>query len=283
MTNRRGLTLIELLIAMVVAAIIGTSLVALLVSQSKFSERLTAERDARTAARTPVAILGSELRMVDPDWGIESATTELVVLRIPYALGVFCGTSGSNYIVQLLPTDATLFSAPGHAGYAIRGTGGLFTSYASTTIASTNTTSTCTGATPPVDLLQGASLVSLAEPATPPVTPIPGTPMILYRRIEYSYGAAAATGHRSLFRRVLGVDNTPQEIGGPYTDATAARFSFFLRDTPTVATTTVPADLRTIVGLNVGLPGRAERNPRMAAQTVSSNLSTAFYFTNRRF
>lgn len=283
MTNRRGMTLVELLIAMVVAAIIGTSLVALLVSQSQFSERLTAERDARTAARTPVALLGAELRMVDPEWGIESATTNLVVLRIPYALGVFCGTSGSNYIVQLLPTDATLFSAPGHAGYAIRGTGGAYTWYGVTTLAASNATSACTSAVPPIDLLQGASLISLAQPATPPVVPIPGTPVSRYRRIEYSYGTSATTGHRSLFRRVLGVENTPQEIGGPYTDAAAASFSFFLRAAPTVATTTVPADLSTIVGLNVGLPGRAERNPRMASQTVSSNLSTAFYFTNRRF
>lgn len=283
MTTRRGMTLVELLIAMVVAAIIGTSLVALLISQSRFSERLTAERDARTAARTPVALLGAELRMVDPEWGIESATTELVVLRIPYALGVYCGSSGSNYIVQLLPTDATLFSAPGHAGYAIRGTGGLFTWYAEATLAGSNATSACTNAVPAVDLLQGASLVSLAQPATPPTEPIPGTPVILARRIEYSYGASATTGHRSLFRRVLGVDATPQEIGGPYTDATRASFSFFLRAAPTVATATTPADLTTIVGLNVGLPGRAERNPQMATQTVSSNLSTAFYFTNRRF
>ena len=283
MTNRRGMTLVELLIAMVVAAVIGASLVALLVSQSKFSERLTAERDARTAARTPVALLGAELRMVDPEWGIESATTDLVVLRIPYALGVYCGASGSNYIVQLLPTDVTLFSAPGHAGYAIRGTGGVFTWYQVATLAASNATSTCTNAVPPIDLLQGASLVSLAQPATPPTAPIPGTAIVLYRRIQYSYGNSATTGLRSLFRQVLGADAQPAEIGGPYTDATQARFSFFLRAAPTVATTTVPGDLTTIVGLNVGLPGRAERNPRMAAQTVSSNLSTAFYFTNRRF
>ena len=51
MTNRRGLSLVELLVAMTVAGIVGASLIALLMSQGRWSERTTAERDSRAAAR----------------------------------------------------------------------------------------------------------------------------------------------------------------------------------------------------------------------------------------
>lgn len=282
MTDRRGLSLVELLIAMTVAAIIGASLVAMLVSQSKFSERITAERDARTAARTPVAILGAELRMVDPEWGVEAATTNAVTLRVPYAMGVFCGVSGGSYHVQLLPTDPALYAQPGHSGFAVRGAGGQFAWFASTTLGA-GTLSVCTNAVPTIETLTGSSMITVPDPGGTP--PVPGTPVALARRIEYSYGVSAINGHRALFRRVLDVPgaNPAEEIGGPYTDATRARFTFFNRAAPTAATATVPSPLSDMVGLNVGLTGRAEVNPRMASTTVSSDLTTAFYFTNRRF
>jgi prepilin-type N-terminal cleavage/methylation domain-containing protein len=282
MNNRRGLTLVELLIAMVVAAVIGTSLVALLLRQSQFSERLTAERDARAAGRSPVAILGAELRMVDPEWGIESATTAAVVLRIPYAMGVFCGVSGGNYHIQLLPTDPTLYAQPGHSGFAVRQASGAFAWVASTTRGS-GTASVCTSAVPAIETLTGSSVVTVPDPGG--TAPDPGTPIMLARRIEYSYANSATTGLRSLFRRVLDISgsNPAEEIGGPYTTAAAAVFGFYLRATPTTLTASAPGTLSDMVGLNVGLPGRAERNPRMATQTVQADLSTAFYFTNRRF
>lgn len=284
MTNRRGLSLVELLIAMVVAGIIGASLVALLMSQGRWSERVTAERDSRTAARGPVAVLSAELRMVDGFWGVEAASNNAVTLRIPYALGVYCGQSGSDYIVQLLPTDAALAAEPGHSGYAMRINGGAYVWYGVQTKAASNLTSACTGATPAVELLPGATLVALAKPASPPATVDPGTPVMLARRIRYSYANSATTGLRMLYREVLdagGGQVVAEEIGGPFTEASVARFTFFTRAAPTVATATVPSPLTTMAGIQVGLPGRAERNARMATGTISSNLSTAFYFTNR--
>jgi len=284
MTNRRGLSLVELLIAMTVAGIVGASLIALLLSQGRWSERTTAERDSRAAARGPASILAAELRMVDPSWGVEAATTQSVTIRIPYAMGLMCAPSGSTYIVQLLPNDAALMDQPGHSGYAIRNNGGLYTWYQVTGKAASTATTSCTGATPAVEILPGTTLLALTMPGSPPTTPDPGMPVMLARRIRYSYANSGTTGLRMLYREVLdaGGDNSAtEEIGGPFTDASAARFTFFTRSSPTVAVATVPSPLTDILGLQVGLPGRAERNPRMATGTVSADLSTAFFFTNR--
>jgi prepilin-type N-terminal cleavage/methylation domain-containing protein len=284
MTNRRGLSLVELLIAMTVAGIVGASLVALLLSQGRWSERATAERDSRAAARGPVSILAAELRMVDPSWGVEAATNQSVTIRIPYAMGIMCAPSGSNYIVQLLPNDAALMAQPGHSGYAIRNNGGLYTWYQESGKAASSAATSCTGTTPAVEILPGTTLVALAMPSSPPATPDPGMPVMLARRIRYSYANSGTTGLRMLYREVLdagGTDAAAEEIGGPFTEASAARFTFFTRTSPTTAVATVPSPLSDILGLQVGLPGRAERNPRMATGTVSADLSTAFFFTNR--
>lgn len=281
MSTRRGVSLVELLIAMLVAAIIGASLISLLVGQSKFSERLTAERDARSAARSAQAILTSDLRMVDPDWGVEAASTTLLRIRVPYALGVFCGVNGTNYIVQVLPVDPAQFDEAGHAGYAIRGVGGVFTPYTVAGRSVVGSSTACTGATPAIEVVPGATIVQLPQPATPPAEPVAGTPVVLYRRIEYSYGTSTVHGQRALFRTVLvGDGNVAVEVGGPFLGTAA--FAFFTRAAPETATGTAPVPITNLVGIQVGMPGRSERNPRLATQTVSTDLTTSIYFTNRR-
>jgi prepilin-type N-terminal cleavage/methylation domain-containing protein len=281
MTTRRGVSLIELLIAMLVAAIIGASLISLLVGQSKFSERLTAERDARGAARSAQAIMAADLRMVDPDWGVESATTTLLRVRVPYALGIFCGVNGSNYLVQVLPVDPAQFDEAGHAGYAFRGAGGVYTPYTVAGRTVVGSTSACTGASPAITVVPNAIIVQLPQPATPPAVPFPGTPVMLYRRIEYTYGTSTVHGQRALFRTILAGDgNATVEIGGPF--LATATFGFFARATPETMSGTAPVPITNLVGIQVGMPGRPERNPRLANQTVSTDLTTSIYFTNRR-
>jgi prepilin-type N-terminal cleavage/methylation domain-containing protein len=284
MNTRRGMSLIELLVAMTVAGIVGASLIALLLSQGRWSERVTAERDSRASARGALSVLSAELRMVDPDWGVEAATTASLTLRIPYAMGLYCGTTGGNYVIQLLPTDPALYAEPGHSGFAVRDAGGSYTWYASTTRAASNATSTCTGAVPAITILPNTTLITVPVPGSPTSAPQPGMPVLLARRIRYSYANSGTTGLRSLFREVLdagGDQTTAEEIGGPFLNTGAAVFNFFTRASPNVATGTVPSPLGNMAGVQVGLPGRAERNPRMTTGTVSSDLTTAFYFTNR--
>jgi len=75
-TLRRGFTLIEILVAMVIVAIIGAAFTKLLASQSRYFDQQTNIRKARSVARNSMNILLSDLRMVQDRGGIESAAAD---------------------------------------------------------------------------------------------------------------------------------------------------------------------------------------------------------------
>ena len=59
MTGRRGFSLVELLIAVVIAAVIGAALIRLVVSQSRFYGNQDAIRQARTTSRLALNVIMS--------------------------------------------------------------------------------------------------------------------------------------------------------------------------------------------------------------------------------
>ena len=69
MSTRRGFTLAELLVGMVVLGIIGAALSRLLLSQSRFYDLQTQLRRARFVSRTAINAALSDLRMVEATGG----------------------------------------------------------------------------------------------------------------------------------------------------------------------------------------------------------------------
>jgi len=67
---RRGFTLVELLISLIVTAIIGTALVRMVVSQARFMDQQEAWREARSVSRGGVNRLFSDLRAVEAGGGM---------------------------------------------------------------------------------------------------------------------------------------------------------------------------------------------------------------------
>src|SRR6267378_2397533 len=81
MSGRRGFTLVELLVGMVILGIIGAALTGLFVSQSRFYDQQAQLRRARFVSRTAINAALSDLRMVEATGGIVSATaTNVTVL-----------------------------------------------------------------------------------------------------------------------------------------------------------------------------------------------------------
>ncbi len=70
--TRRGFTLVELLIAMVVTALLGVALTTLLISDSRFVSRQQAMLQARMAARASMNVMTVELQLVS-DSGLIAA------------------------------------------------------------------------------------------------------------------------------------------------------------------------------------------------------------------
>lgn len=286
-TSRRGMTIVELLIAMVVASIVGAALISLMIGQGRMTERAEAQRAAIRVSRSALNALMADLRMVDPLWGVESADPASITARIPYALGITCSSTASLQIILLLPVDSIALELPGYSGYATRGGTGVYTPVAGGTLAEETVSGTCTGSP--------SNAFAIAAPSTAPnqktrqiaittVGAIPvavGTPVMLYRRTRYYFepsGQAGLSGRNALWRDWLDDDNDPVELAAPFHDSAAFRFfEFGVTDPVAIA----PADLTAIVGLELFLPGESDLIPRTRTSPAQADLTSQVFFVNR--
>lgn len=94
----RGFTLVEVLITVVVASILGGALMSLVIGQQRFYARSDNEVLAQQNIRAAVDLMAAELRMAAPG-DIMLAATDSVTIRFDLLRGVVCaGGSGSTNI-----------------------------------------------------------------------------------------------------------------------------------------------------------------------------------------
>ena len=117
---RRGFTLVELLLSLLVTAIVGAALVRMVLSQARFMDQQEAWRQARSVARGGVNRLISDLRVVEVSGGMFAAAAggQDFTVRVPYAFGIVCLSTGTVTTVSLLPVDATMYNEAGFSGFA---------------------------------------------------------------------------------------------------------------------------------------------------------------------
>ena len=89
---RRGSTLIELLMGLIIVSIVGGGLVKLMTSQGRFLNQQEAWRTSRGVSRSSLNRLYSDIRNVEATNGVEAAANggKDFTLRVPYAFGVMC-------------------------------------------------------------------------------------------------------------------------------------------------------------------------------------------------
>ena len=90
MNRRAGVTLVELMVGMVMSAFLGTMMVNLLLTSTRFNDRVEAGREARGTARTPLNLITTELRMVNAETGVLSADSVTITVRVPFMMGLAC-------------------------------------------------------------------------------------------------------------------------------------------------------------------------------------------------
>lgn len=242
--TRRGLTLVELLITLLVFGLLGTALARLMISNSRFVSRQETLLEARQTARAAMNVMLPELRMVG-DGGLAAAAPDSITLRVPYAFGVLC----PNEYAVLAPADSVQFAGavPGGIAYQTTGTGYTFDP-AITMAGTTAQTAPCTSDS--IRVVPGGQRITLTAPVG-----WSGQVFYLYQVVTYRFATSAALpGRRALWRRAGGVD---EELLAPFD--TAARFRFLVgpRLTPQDA---VPNPLSTVRGVELRLVG-ASLNP----------------------
>jgi hypothetical protein len=270
---RRGLTLVELIVTMVMVVIIGTAFTRLMIHQSRFFDAQNTSRQARNVSRGALNVMMSELRMVAVPNGVLAASIDSVVVRVPFAFGVLCGSSAVASTVSLAPMDSVAYAEGGVTGYAWRDSTGNYTFQPAGFTLAPGLTTDCA---PAITTLPRGRIVTV----TPIIHPsaLPGTPVFLYRRIGFKFAPSTALpGRRALWRFNYGA-NTSEELVSPF-DA-SARFRFFVNGSAT-SQVNPPALIADLRGLELRLAGASDRASVGTGYPTTAELQTAVFFMNR--
>jgi prepilin-type N-terminal cleavage/methylation domain-containing protein len=264
--NRRGVTLVELMITLLVFGILGTALARLMISNSRYVSRQDTLLEARQTARAAMNVMLPELRMV-ADGGLVAAAPDSVTARVPYAFGVFC----QNEYAVLAPPDSTVYATAVPAGIAYQLSNGLYGFDATVSVVGT-TTNTADCDADSIRAISGGQRITLSVPNLAPA----GRIFFLYQTVTYKFGASVAfPGRRALWRRAAGA--AAEELLSPFD--TAARFRFLVgsRLTPQTA---VPSPLSNVRGLELRLVGASVRPAQGAAEPTRFSLQPRVRFGN---
>ena len=295
---RRGVTLVELLLSLIVTAIVGAALVRMVLSQARFMDQQEAWRGARAVARGGVNRLVSDLRMVEATGGLYQAQPggQDFRVNVPYAFGILCTVGANTATVSLLPVDSAMYNAPGKSGFAIRADDGTYTYYTSSVLSTPPPAGVATDCGAPalpnlpittMPTLNGSPagqvVVVTATAANFAPTPKVGQIMFLYRRIRYQFkNSTMLPGRTGLFRTVVDAPGAPEEeLAAPF--AGTARVNFYVLNSA-ASSATAPnnaAERADIRGLELVLDGMSERTPGGSNAPKTANVKTSVFFENR--
>ncbi len=278
MNARRGFTLVELLVAMVITSIVGVAVTKLFLSQARFYDLQSQMRRARFVSRTAVNAALSDLRMVEPTGGVVSVSPTTVTLRVPYAVGIVCANGATQTTLSLWPVDSTLYATAGFSGYAWRDTLGAYTYLEAGTSVVADNAAVCTAAN--VTVLANGRVVAVkpALPASLPAAVAVGTPVFLFQRLTYAFLASTAMpGRTGLWRTVVGTAQT-DELVAPFDSS--AKFRFFVVGADT-AQSAAPSPLSNLRGLELDFNAQSDRAAEGTAALRQASAVTAVFFNNQ--
>jgi prepilin-type N-terminal cleavage/methylation domain-containing protein len=281
-SSRRGFTLVEMLISIVVLAVVGAALVQMVMSQGRFMDHQEAWRSSRAVARGSLNRLFAELRNVEGVGGVEAAAaggTDFT-LRVPYAYGIMCATNGTSTTLSLLPVDSAIYGAPGFSGFAWRDANGVYQYVTAGVSLAGAAAAPCTAANittlPSINGSPAGTTVTVGGTVNP-VPPV-GTIFFLFRRVRYEFKASTLVPGRVGLWRTLVTPGTTEELTAPL--ANTARVRFY-EDYGTTAQAAVPGTLASIRGLEFQLDGQSDQTPRGSAAPMTTTLNTSIFFNNR--
>lgn len=276
---RRGVTLIELLVGIVLFAIVGTLFTRLLTVQGRFYDRQSMGNAARNVSRASLNRVISDFRMIEATGGVVAATPTSLTIRIPFAIGVMCANALGVTQVSLLPVDSTTYANAGFYGYAWRNfTTGVYSYVENPATEGTGDPAVCTGVS--ITTVPNGKVVQLT-PVLPGGAGL-GTPVFLYSKVRYEFKASTAVpGKLGLFRTTIAPNATEatEELVAPF--AATAGWKFFTATSGSVAQDAPPAALSDIRGLELHLDGISETTAATRSSPESAPFTTAVFFKNR--
>jgi len=289
---RKGFTLNEVLISLVILSVIGAAFTRILTYQTRYLAHETSLRSARSVARTANNILLSDLRAVQDSGGVDSvgAGGQFIRILVPYRFGLVCGTNAFVTTVSMLPVDSATIALSVYKGFAWRDslTGRyhyIMPANPTTSdipVAST-TPATCTGSGTGEAQIRTVSTTgrtgsTLDLNSTVASGATVAAPVFFFQKVSYSFKASGVyTNAYGLYRNVEG--GADEELVAPF-DSTAARFRFYQAgdDTSRVS----PPAVSDIRGIELVLAALSPVKSSSIASKPMQKVVTSVFFKNVR-
>ncbi len=284
---RSGFSLVELLVAFTLVAILGASFTRIMVSQGRFSDQQNALRTARTVSRQGMNIFVTEARMVQDSTGVDSVASDGKLMRfiVAYRYGLNCGVSGANNVVSMLPVDSAMVAQAVFGGWAYRNNAGAYALVPTvgTAPATSADAAQCTGSAAGQAQIRTLTLGSRAgdvldvSPTVAAPTAAQGNAVFFYQRVTYAFKASTAfPGWNGLYRAVVG--GSDEELVAPFD--TSARFKFWTSGAATSVSVAPAKEL--IRGVDVVFVGRSSYTPIGKTAPSKTTVVASVFFKNVR-
>lgn len=98
--SRAGMTLVECLLALLLASLVSAAVVSVLATQNRLLRSLTASAADAEAVRVTAGVLREELRWIDPSLDVRSIGGDSVVLRVFRGGGRVCALVGDEITID---------------------------------------------------------------------------------------------------------------------------------------------------------------------------------------
>jgi prepilin-type N-terminal cleavage/methylation domain-containing protein len=278
--TRRGFSLVEIITALVILSILGVAMTKVMLSQTRGYQYENGGRRSRTAARSAMNILITDLRMTQDNGGITAvdATNHLSVdARVP---------AGTSLIMALAPVDSFQYASMKFGGYGVRdATTGIYSYVAGGSISAADV-SNCHGS-PKIyadTVTMGGRQGKVVQvTGTVPAGTVAGSMAMIWQSVRYQFAASTAYPGRKGLYRIITSASPPDtsELIAPF--SSSARFKYYTTMNPKdTAKATAPADLNTIRGLQIYLAAEAGDTVPGRTGPKKSPLTTAVFFKNTR-
>ena len=289
--SRRGFSLVEIITALTILAIIGGAMTKMILAQTRGYQYDNGARRSRTVARSAMNIMITDLRMTQDNGGVsflDATNHRRVDVRVPVAFGVVCEVTAGTVAMAITPVDSFQLATIKYGGYAVRNSLTGTYAYVDGGTLSSADPSKCHGGGVSIyadTITMGGRTGAVIEvTGAPPVGSTVGSMAMIWQRVRYSFDSSAAFPNRAGLYRIVGdatsADTT--ELIAPF--SWSARFSYFTnpaqpKDT---ATNTAPGDYNTVRGLKILLAAEAADTVPGHAGPKKSPLTTAVFFKNTR-
>jgi prepilin-type N-terminal cleavage/methylation domain-containing protein len=287
--TRRGFSMVEIITALTILAIIGVAMTRLMLSQTRSYQYDNGARRSRTAARSAMNIMITDLRMTQDNGGItylDATNNRRVDARVPIGFGVVCVVGVGGVIMALAPMDSFQYSSMKFGGYAIRNaTTGIYSYSAGGTISSADASNCHGGPKIYADTVTmgGRQGKVVAVTGLVPAGTVAGSMGMIWQTVRYSFDSSKVYANRAGLFRIVTTATTADtnELIAPF--SWNARFSYYTTMNPKdTAKSTTPTDYNTVRGLQIYLAAEAADTVPGRTGPKKSPLTTAVFFKNTR-